>query len=69
MAKTENKEAQKEIVNGCETAILLINARNVTDDDREMLYDLLPHLPPSDSTFTNDGSEEEITVSLFYSQP
>ena len=67
MAKTENKEAQKEIVNGCETAILLINARNVTDDDREMLYDLLPHLPPSDSTFTNDGSEEEIAVPLFYS--
>ena len=67
MTKTEDKDAQKNIVTGCEASILLINAQKVTDEDREKLYDLLPHLPPSDAIFTNDGEEDEMVVPLFYS--
>ncbi len=67
MTKTEDKIAQREIVNGCEASALLINAQKVTDDDRDKLYDLLPHLPPSDEIFTNDGDEDEMVVPLFYS--
>jgi len=67
MTKTSDIEVQTEIMNCCDGALLIENARKVTDAEREEMWSLLPHLPPSDDTGGQRSSAQEMTVPQHFS--
>ena len=67
MTKTSDAEVQTEIMNCCDGALLIENARKVTDAEREEIWSLLPHLPPSDDTGGKRSSTTEMTVPQHFS--
>jgi hypothetical protein len=67
MTKTSDAIVQGDIMNTCDGALLLENAKQVSDADRDNIWHMLPHLPPSDDHGFGDDGGDEMIVPLFFS--